>query len=599
MSVRIRIAGVALLSLCFACGGGGSNGPSLTITPATLTVTSGSTPAGFTATLTGSTAAIAWSLSGPGSISTTSGTSTSYTPPASLAASTTAILTATAGTLTASATITINVPAINLTVSPQTLTVAAGTAATTFTATLTGSSNAIAWSLSGLGSISTMAGTTTSYTPPISVTSTTTATLTATAGASLTASATITINVPAPITVTGTFVALNNLPVAGAGISIGAKNAITDANGSFTISNVTPPYDLVAVSGKVGVVYQGLTLTSPTIVLYNSLPTLPNTGTVMGSVSPTTLLTAANYTTSVAWGSPETTIFADSNSFSTNPFSLTLDWFGPASTTGNLHVLQWLNNSTTNLPTSYSGYQTKSGVVVAASGTTSNQDMTMGSVTSANLTGTLTVPTAYSPVFNVLTLTWGDGATMILAADSGPPGSTFNYVMPSGVGATVTILALATSTGVASGAFMSGLAPNATNVSMVVPAASTQGIPADAATGITTAQAFTWTPFAGGIDLVIFQPNLSTDPTYYVFTAATTTTIPDLSAQALGLPTGAHSYSWYVYGLAPFATLNAFASANYLTPFTEGLFSILIKPPPSIPNYSYSLTENGRTFKTQ
>ena len=223
----------------------------------------------------------------------------------------------------------------------------------------------------------------------------------------------------------------------------------------------------------------------------------------------------------------------------------------------------------------------------------------MGSVTSANLNGTLTVPTAYSPVFNVLTLTWGDGATMILAADSGPPGSTFNYVMPSGVGATVTILALATSTGVASGAFMSGLAPNATNVSMVVPAASTQGIPADAATGITTAQAFTWTPFAGGIDLVIFQPNLSTDPTYYVFTAATTTTIPDLSAQALGLPTGAHSYSWYVYGLAPFATLNAFASANYLTPFTEGLFSILIKPPPSIPNYSYSLTENGRTFKTQ
>ena len=71
----------------------------------------------------------------------------------------------------------------------------------------------------------------------------------------------------------------------------------------------------------------------------------------MGSVSPTTLLTAANYTTSVAWGSPDTTIFADSNSFSTNPFSLTLDWFGPASTTGNLHVLQWLNNSTTNLPT--------------------------------------------------------------------------------------------------------------------------------------------------------------------------------------------------------------------------------------------------------
>jgi hypothetical protein len=601
MSVRIRIAGVALLSLCFACGGGGSSGPSLTISPATLTVTSGSTPAGFTATLTGSSDAIAWSLSGPGSISTTSGTSTSYTPPASLAASTTAILTATAGTLTASATITINPPAINLTVSPQTLTVAAGTAATTFTATLTGSSNAIAWSLSGPGSISTMAGTTTSYTPPISVTSTTTATLTATAGASLTASATITINVPAPITVSGTLVNMNNLPMAGASVSIGAQNTLSASNGTFTIANVTPPYDLIAISNKIGVVYQQLTLTNPTVVFF-SVPSLPNSGTVKGSVSPATGLGVTGMVTTAAWGSPETSISANYDfNFSANPFSITPSWFGPASTTGNVHVIQEVVSSSTNFPTSYPGYGMAQGVVLTSAGVTT-PTINLVSISVGSISGTLTLPTAsYTIPISLLNAEFSDGATALLGSSGTVAAGSFTFATPLGIDATMDIEALAEEPGTnsLSATMISGVAPTATGVQLSILAPSDPGLPSDSATGITTTTEFTWTPFAGGINFITFVPTNSANPTYYVVTSATSITIPNLSTQGLGLPTGGQAYRWQVYGFAPFANVNAFASKNFFAPLASAALGIIvIQPPSNFPVYSYSLADN-RAFTTQ
>ncbi|MER3554204.1 MAG: hypothetical protein C4331_07610 [Meiothermus sp.] len=86
----------------------------------------------------------------------------------------------------------------SLKVSPTTLTVFPGDPATTFTATLTGGSGTVVWSLSpatGGGSITPTSGTTISYTPPDSVGSVSSVTLTATLqGTSVSAGATITIN---------------------------------------------------------------------------------------------------------------------------------------------------------------------------------------------------------------------------------------------------------------------------------------------------------------------------------------------------------------------------------------------------------------------
>jgi alpha-tubulin suppressor-like RCC1 family protein len=110
MNVRVAITG-AIPLLFSACGSGGPGAtPSLRVSPPASTVTAGITAgAGFTATLTGPSETVSWSLSpaGAGVLSTPTGSTTSYTAPASAASGTTVTLTATAGGLTANATITI------------------------------------------------------------------------------------------------------------------------------------------------------------------------------------------------------------------------------------------------------------------------------------------------------------------------------------------------------------------------------------------------------------------------------------------------------------------------------------------------------------
>jgi len=78
------------------------------VTPASLATIVGGAPVELTATLTGSSDPISWTLTGPGSISSTTGVSTIYTPPVDAVG--TATVTATAGALTATSTIAVRPP---------------------------------------------------------------------------------------------------------------------------------------------------------------------------------------------------------------------------------------------------------------------------------------------------------------------------------------------------------------------------------------------------------------------------------------------------------------------------------------------------------
>lgn len=68
--------------------------PSIGITPASRAFVAGSPGGSFDAVVTGSTATVNWSLSGPGSLSSTTGPSVIYTPPPALSVLTNATLTA-------------------------------------------------------------------------------------------------------------------------------------------------------------------------------------------------------------------------------------------------------------------------------------------------------------------------------------------------------------------------------------------------------------------------------------------------------------------------------------------------------------------------
>ena len=104
---------VALLFLS-ACGGAarGPGGavsqnvsPSLSISPAAVQLISGGSPVDFTATLTGAMATVEWSLTGPGSLSATSGATVAYTPPATLPEDVRATITVSGGGVSAVANI--------------------------------------------------------------------------------------------------------------------------------------------------------------------------------------------------------------------------------------------------------------------------------------------------------------------------------------------------------------------------------------------------------------------------------------------------------------------------------------------------------------
>jgi len=80
------------------CGSSPASGPVVTVSPATLTVTTGDAATTFAAILSnGAVGPVMWSLSGPGSISPTSGDQTAYQPPALGGSGGTAMLRATAG----------------------------------------------------------------------------------------------------------------------------------------------------------------------------------------------------------------------------------------------------------------------------------------------------------------------------------------------------------------------------------------------------------------------------------------------------------------------------------------------------------------------
>src|ERR1700678_4565494 len=96
------VAAAYLVAVLGACGGSNS-GSSLTITPdgsgGTLAITG---PTDFKATLLNSDAAITWTVTGGGTVSTMTGDHTVFVPPTGTGSET---LTATAGKLTASVTI--------------------------------------------------------------------------------------------------------------------------------------------------------------------------------------------------------------------------------------------------------------------------------------------------------------------------------------------------------------------------------------------------------------------------------------------------------------------------------------------------------------
>jgi hypothetical protein len=137
-----------------------------------------------------------------------------------------------------------------------------------------------------------------------------------------------------------------------------------------------------------------------------------------------------------------------------------------------------------------------------------------------------------------------------------------SYYTPAISGANLIVSSTAGKTGVAVVTYKVGVAPNASGLAVSVPAGPELSLPIAGATNVDTTVTFSWTAFSGGVHLVFFQS--SGNPSFFVLTTGTSTTIPNLKAYGLGLPS-ATAYTWMVYAVSPVGSTDAAASSvNFL-----------------------------------
>lgn len=268
------------LSLALTACPGQTPTPTLEVSPTAKTVTAGGSAETFNATLKNSSETISWSFDpNLGTLSATTGESVKYTPPATIASTTTVTLTASAAGLKQNITIIVNPPpAVTLTVTPATKSIVAGaTEAETFTATLTNATSDITWTLAPkLGTLSATTGASVQYTPPTTVKATTTITLTASA-AGKQASASITVSTEPVVT-----------------LSVNPTTATTTAGGTNVTLNATLTNSSAAISWAIAPVSGSGSLSASSGSTVNYIPP----ATISSSIFATVTASAAGKTAS-------------------------------------------------------------------------------------------------------------------------------------------------------------------------------------------------------------------------------------------------------------------------------------------------------------
>jgi hypothetical protein len=368
-------------------------------------------------------------------------------------------------------------------------------------------------------------------------------------------------------TITGQVIDINGRPLPGRTVVQSGRSTTTDASGNFTFTTVALPYDIAILQtattqsspNKVATVYQQLTRTDPALTDFAATNTTNRSATLGGSLTgafpaPTGAATA------VAFGSTEASA---GNYFTSNPWGFTVSWFGPTSTTGAVHALQWTidANGTLNAVLTHG---VKTGVTLTSGGSVSNADVTLTAVTTQPVTGTISVPSGHTISERAVNLQFTDGTEFPLS-DDGVNSANFAVPIPSGIGASARLFAAADDGTAQVSAQLFGIAPGTSNVTLTLPSPAVPTTPASGATGVDTTTNLVWTPVPGGVTVVVLTPQGS-DPFYFIVNGGTTTRIPDLSAQGVGLPSN-RPYTWSVVALGPFASVDAYAVPNSVVGF--------------------------------
>lgn len=370
-----------------------------------------------------------------------------------------------------------------------------------------------------------------------------------------------------PITVNGFVKDYYGQPVSGAAVIIAGKTPVTTtASGTFSIPNVTIPYDisLIVSATKTAVVYKGLSRSDPKLFYLGTGTTVVwNTANISGTVPP-------------ASGKSTRVIFVGGTNYNyttadqaTGNYSLGISWRGTIdSLAGKIYVLRYTTNPS-GLPIDFDAYGSK-GFTVRNGVTHSSQNFSASDLSNPSettISGTIVRSADYTLSSRALYFKFDEAFIYFGQESTSPVPDNFSYIVPSITGITCAVAANASKTStpnnLSSFFRKTGIAPGTSGVNIKIENAPSLALPLHNSTNVDTLTDFTWSQGGGdGVNLVEFYSGVSTNPTYYIFTMGSSLRIPNFSALALGLPANT-AYIWRVYRYLPVNSIDNAASDTF------------------------------------
>lgn len=373
----------------------------------------------------------------------------------------------------------------------------------------------------------------------------------------------VTVVVSSGVALRGRVIGVDGRPAAGVRVSVPETLArTTGVDGAFDFGTVETPYAITTYdpSTRSSLTYLGLATPNPTLVILGAPPGGEHVVSIYGEVTGGTgFPEPSDAWTQVGYGSRETRSAVRADPTTGGYAIAPIVWYGPNETLGTLHALQW-RNGPSGTPTHYTGYGTRSLLLHEPIVGYLQQDIVLAPIPEGAVDGVVDVPPGYAPLSRTLSTIFDDGAILGVAAELGFA-PTFDYRTPVVAGATHALAAAAIGpAGELSYGVRAGLPATMAGVRLFLPAASTLEAPDAGATGIDHASVFAWSAPAERVHLVRFAGPPGT-PTFHVVTWEDTLTLPDLAGLGLDLP-ASETYRWQVFGLEPFDSIDAAASAS-------------------------------------
>jgi len=289
------------------------------------------------------------------------------------------------------------------------------------------------------------------------------------------------------ITVQGKVIDSWRHPYPQALVMIGNAVVTTDANGTFVIPNVKPPYDVTTIVDTTmfteAWAFIGLTRPNPTLQFDGDSYPLHYATALNATV------TAISDTAVFSWGSPDgifNTKLAGSGFQNETP-----GWSGPVQSAGNAYALEW-TTLVDGRPSTYTAFDQKPAVIAAGGSLTLAMNLTNTTIATDTVSGTVTLGELTPPIVDAWVTFPGGGA--IAVASQTPPLNAFSYVVPRLANTTITLVEVAGDPSY----FPQGLvhkralAANLVGVTLAVPDPAHLALPRAAGTASTSTE-FSWT----------------------------------------------------------------------------------------------------------